>query len=104
MSVDLERNDKQGKLAVGCGGVMTVVFLITAIVLWTLPTATADRVSGEALGLPFSGVGAVFLSMAGLLITRIGWLALRRGRHHRAPGPTLHGPPPPPHHHPREAE
>lgn len=96
MSVDLERNDKQGKLAVGCGGTMMIVFLIAAIVLWVLPTATNERISGGDLGLPFTGVGAVFLSMAGLLIARIGWVTLRRGRHHRAPGPTLHGPPPPP--------
>jgi len=95
VSVDLERNDKQGKLAVGCGGTMMVVFLIAAIVVWTLPTATENRISGEAVGLPFTGVGAIFLSMAGLWIARVGWLALRRGRHHRAPGPTLHGPPPP---------
>lgn len=100
MSVDLERNDKQGKLAVVTGGLMTIVFLVAAIVVWSLPTVTENRISGEQVGLPFTGTGACFLSMAGLLIAGIGALALRRGRHHRVPGPTIHGPPPPPHRNP----
>lgn len=98
MSVDLERNDKQGQLAVGCGGVMAVVFLITAVALWVTPSATGGAIGGEELGLPFTGVGAAFLSMAGFIIAYYGALALRRGRHHRGSGPVLHGPPPPPHH------
>ena len=98
MSVDLERNDKQGQLAVGCGGVMAVVFLVAAIALWVTPTATSGAIGGGELGMPFTGVGAAFLSMAGFIIAYYGALALRRGRHHRASGPVLHGPPPPPHH------
>ncbi len=80
--VEIEQNEKLGTAAVVIGGVMLVGFFIAAVLLWVLPSATRNAVSGDALGLPFTGVGAVFLSMAGLLIARIGW-RIRKGA--RAP-------------------
>ncbi len=96
MSVDLEDDDKKSKWAVGCGGTMAVAFAIVGVVLWSLPAATGGRVHGPALGLPFSGVGALFLAAFGALIAGIGWLALQRGRQGRSPEPPWKNPPGPP--------
>jgi hypothetical protein len=96
VSVDLEENDKKAKWALGCGGLMTVAFLIAGVALWSLPAATAGRVDGRALGLPFTGVGSIFLAAFGGLIAGIGWLALKRGRRGRAPVPPWRKPPGPP--------
>lgn len=93
MSVELEQNDKMNRAAVWLGAAMTIVSFVVAVLLWTLPTLTRGDVSGERLGLPFSGVGACAMTGAGLLIASIGYLAVRRGRRHRAPsGPHRHIP------------
>ncbi len=96
MSVDLEEEDKKAKWAIGCGGLMTVAFLIAGIAIWTLPIATAGRIAGRSLGQPFSGMGTLFLAAFGALIAGIGWLALKRGRRGRAPEKPWREPPGPP--------
>jgi hypothetical protein len=85
VSVDLERDDKQGRAALGCGSAMFFVFAVAAVVLWIVPTTSGGHISGERLGLPFTGVGAIALAGAGLLIAAIGYLMLRAGRKDRAP-------------------
>lgn len=90
MSVVDQQSNKLGTAAVVIGSIMTVGFLIASIVLWSLPTLTRSEISGRDLGLPFTGTGAVFLCLAGLLIARIGW-RVRKSAH--GPGPRKPQPP-----------
>lgn len=94
---EISQDEKQGALATALGTALMVVFLVAGVVLWALPTATRGAVSGESIGLPFTGTGACFLSMAGLLIASIGWRLRKSARGPRAPEPPIRKPPRPAH-------
>jgi hypothetical protein len=96
VSVDLEQDDKKSKWAMGCGGAMTVAFLIAGIALSVLPFFVHAPFGGRPLGLPFTAAGSFFLAGFGLIIAGIGWLAYKRGRRGRAPVKPWREPPGPP--------
>lgn len=86
-----EQARKMGTAAIVLGAALIFVCGAAAIVLWTLPTATNDAISGSEIGLPFTGVGAVFLALSGVLIARMGWRA-RQSAGPRRPEPPLRKP------------